>query len=73
MELNDLILFLAIVMLIVIGLIFLKHLFKIIVLIIAALIIIWALAKFDIIKTDKNVPDPRQTHSQIKKSNSDKI
>lgn len=73
MELNDLILFLAIVMLIVIGLIFLKHLFKIIVLIIAALIIIWALAKFDIIKTDKNGPEPRQTHSQIKKSDSDKI
>lgn len=73
MELNDLILFLAIIMLIVIGLLFLKHLLKIIVLIIAALIIIWILAKFNIIHTDKSIPDSRQTHSQIKKSDSDKI
>jgi len=73
MELNDLILFLAIIILIVIGLLFLKHLLKIIVLIIAALIIIWILAKFNIIHTDNSIPDSKQTHSQIKKSDSDKI
>lgn len=73
MELNDIILFVAIVMLVMIGLLFLKHLLKIIVLIIAALIIIWALAKFNIIKVDSKNPDSQSSHSHAKKSESNKV
>lgn len=49
MQLNDIILFVALVMLAVLGLLFLKQLLKMIVLIIAFVLIIWALNKLDII------------------------